>query len=157
MLGRVRRFNSHCPCTDKLRHDTPAPRMVGPRLVIRIISGDAALTESLIEKCKGCHVLIHDAYSQNLPHSGWRGSVIDHSERRSNNGLARQVVLGSLRDIALQGTHRLIQRRKRSGGTRLKCSIRDCLRDVSRLRKGCFVPIFRNLTHLHHVSFSQGL
>jgi hypothetical protein len=29
--------------------------------------------------------------------------------------------------------------------------------NVSCLRKGCFVPIFQNLTHLYHVSFSQGL
>jgi ribonuclease BN (tRNA processing enzyme) len=29
-----------------------------------IISGDTAPTESLIENCKGCHVLIHEAYSQ---------------------------------------------------------------------------------------------
>ena len=80
-----------------------------------------------------------------------------HSKRRSNNGLARQVVRGSLRghrpsrhspsDPASQTERR----------HRLKCPICDCLREVSRLRKGCFVPIFQNFTYLHHVSFSQGL
>ena len=29
-----------------------------------VISGDTAPTETLIENCKGCHVLIHEAYSQ---------------------------------------------------------------------------------------------
>jgi hypothetical protein len=38
--------------------------MMGPRLVVRIISRDTASTESLIENCNGSHVLIHDAYSQ---------------------------------------------------------------------------------------------
>src|ERR1700738_296207 len=54
-----------------------------------------------------------------------------HSKRRSNNGLARQVGLGSLRG------HRP-SRHSPSGPAsqtermpRLKCSIRDCLREVS--------------------------
>src|ERR1700730_11681005 len=91
-------------------------------------------------------------------HSGWRGSL---HRRIPNDGqitaLLAQSFLGSSRghrparhspsDPASQTERR----------HRLKCSIRDCLREVSRLRTGCFVRIFQNLTHLHHVSFSQGL
>jgi hypothetical protein len=76
---------------------------------------------------------------------------LTHSKRRSNNGLARQVVLGSLRGHRPSRHSPSDPASQTEPRHRLKCSIRDCLRDVSCLRKGWFVRIFQNLTHLHHV------
>ena len=70
------------------------------------------------------------------------------SNLRFDNGF---VVAHSSRllpgDIALHGTHRLIGVAIEAE-LRLKCSIHDCLREVSRLKTGFFVRIFQNLTHL---------